>query len=359
MIKKPLFLLLLCFAYVHSINAQVNFDIQVNRLSDKVALLHGGLGNTNVLVIASESGMVIIDAPYSRDATMCYKKAAIDEFNRNDFIYLINSHADICHIYGNAAFEDIPIIGHEILKTEMLNSKTDTSNGLHISKWISNAKQTIENLEAAMKSFENTEDIPQGMINTKRHVEDLLSEYSNGMDIVAPTISFTESFNLDLGDISIQMDYYGYAHSKGHILIYIPEENILFSGGIFYKDLLPIISINETSPEDIYSEWLRLLKYYTGDETDLKYIIPSHGGTESIYKKEDLIKKRNYLQKLLSDMQRIKNENYTLNMAKKELYFEKAFSEFSNLTNSADIGTEWEIPDIHINNIERLYGFLK
>ena len=62
-------------------------------------------------------------------------------------------------------------------------------------------------------------------------------------------ITFKDEFSLDMGDVHVEMKYFGKAHSNSDIIIHIPELKILFTGDLFSKWGRP--SIYDDSENDV------------------------------------------------------------------------------------------------------------
>ncbi|GAJ00493.1 unnamed protein product, partial [marine sediment metagenome] len=121
-------LLLLCgiaFLWVPAVNAQ---DVVVRRVTDRVITLSmTNLGkHTNITVIETQKGLVVIETEFVPSVMETIKKAAEKELGRNDWAYVINSHGHLHHARGNAAFPDTPIIGYS--KTMMDRFKATLSS---------------------------------------------------------------------------------------------------------------------------------------------------------------------------------------------------------------------------------------
>ncbi len=91
-------------------------DIYVTRLSERILQLkvRGPLG-TNIVVVATEKGLVVIDAYTAPVIFEQVSKIVQKQFGRRDFVYVINSHDHVDHAGGGGFFKDIIMVGHESL----------------------------------------------------------------------------------------------------------------------------------------------------------------------------------------------------------------------------------------------------
>jgi len=334
---------------------QNNWGLQVERLSDRVAVIYGGLGNTNVLVIAAEEGLIMVDAPYSKGITDFYKAAAEKEFHRDDFIYLINSHADICHIGGNSAFQKEQIIAHKNTAIRINQATIDTTDLYNAHQRPANTKLALDYYNSVLDTITPGTSESERIAQNQQYVEFLYNEITAKTEnniMKLPDITFDDTMKLHFTDLTIDMVYYGYSHTNTHIMIYIPEERILFTGGILSKDLLPISEIDDSAPADLVPNWVATLSRFTSDTVDLRYSIPSHGGIEAMYNQELLGRYADYLGTLWQQVSQLKAQNLSLETIKARLNFENNFDEYHDLDNSVGVGTYWGIENIHEQNID-------
>ncbi len=96
-------------------------------------------------------------------------------------------------------------------------------------------------------------------------------EYGEARDIeiVLPTIGFEGQLDLDLGGVQCQLIEVDNDHSPGSLLVYLPEERVVFLGDAMYADIF--------SPKWNYTveRTARLLEVL--DRLDVDYYIWSHG----------------------------------------------------------------------------------
>ena len=102
-------LLLICGFWSLWIPATGAQDIAIRRVTDHVITLSmSNLGMyTNITVIETEKGLVVIETeitPYIMDKI---KKAAEKKLGRNDWAYVINTHGHLHHAGGNSAFQGV------------------------------------------------------------------------------------------------------------------------------------------------------------------------------------------------------------------------------------------------------------
>ena len=204
--------------------------------------------NNNLSFITSNEGVVVINA----GASSSLAKALHDEIKKitnKPVILVINENGQGHAMLGNSYWIDqgVPILAHE----------------------------------DAIKEFEdNGPQILNRMIGYNR-------DKADGTRLAMPTISFTDKYVINLGNLVIEALYLGSAHSPGDISVWIPSKKLVIAGDMaFHERLLPIFSHTNTK------EWIA-----TWDNEFEKlnpiYVIPGHGHPTNM----DQVRKytRNYL----------------------------------------------------------------
>jgi cyclase len=57
-----------------------------------------------------------------------------------------------------------------------------------------------------------------------------------GTVIVPPALTFRQDLRLDLGGVSVELDYPGPTHTAGSIIAQVREDDVLFSGDILFTN---------------------------------------------------------------------------------------------------------------------------
>lgn len=93
-----------------------------------------------------------------------------------------------------------------------------------------------------------------------------------GLDtsIAMPDISFSQRTTIQLGDIPIELIYFGPAHSAGDISVFLPEQDVIIAGDMaFHQRMLPVFPETETL------KWVETFDLFVA--TGAKHVIPGHG----------------------------------------------------------------------------------
>lgn len=90
--------------------------------------------------------------------------------------------------------------------------------------------------------------------------------------LIEPDITFERNVEINLGGLRVELLYFGKpAHTKGDTLVYLPEANILFTGGLAPTRFFPIMADADSSGRG----WIESLEAIKQLEIDI--VIPGHG----------------------------------------------------------------------------------
>ena len=162
---------------------------------------------------------------------------------------------------------------------------------------------------------------------------------------------------LYLGDIRMHLLYYGCTHGTADIVLSMPEENITVTAGIFYPNNVPIVGKeSENATTSIVENWFVVMHKILNEANENTQFFASHH--RAIMKKEQILQFVSYVEELWNKIRLAKAGGKTLDQVKTELLL-KEFPEVAKLPNEKFVGSQWEILDIHKQNIEHLWKVLE
>lgn len=91
----------------------------------------------------------------------------------------------------------------------------------------------------------------------------------SGNDLVLPTRTFVDRLNLRVGDRPVELMELGPAHTLGDTVVYLPDERVLFTGDLLFKDAHPLIW------QGPVSNWVRACHILL--DLDVETVVPGHG----------------------------------------------------------------------------------
>jgi glyoxylase-like metal-dependent hydrolase (beta-lactamase superfamily II) len=90
-----------------------------------------------------------------------------------------------------------------------------------------------------------------------------------GIELAPPTRTFTDELELTVGDKRVRLIEVGPAHTRGDVLVHVPDDKVVFTGDILFIGGHPIIW---AGPVD---NWIAACDHILAMEVDA--IVPGHG----------------------------------------------------------------------------------
>jgi tetratricopeptide (TPR) repeat protein len=163
-------------------------------------------------------------------------------------------------------FKEATVIGHDKIREELIkNVKED-----YYTRTFSDA---IKHWEDQLKeSKENSNQWKQYRIYLYEAPE-ILSTIADNFKAPVPDISFSDEMELDMGDVTFKMKYFGPAHTQSDILVYVPEEKLLFVGDLFnYPGDVNFHYFGKENSES----WIKALDKILVPENEIEYVVNAH-----------------------------------------------------------------------------------
>lgn len=176
-------------------------------------------------VVFGTSTAVVIDTLTCR-ADMDGVHALLEERGLPWFV--VNTHADWDHVWGNGAFAADTIIGHRLCRAAMLR---------------------------------------EGPRILSRKQAEEPGRFSDVI-ITAPTVTFTEFMEIDLGGLTLVIEYLP-GHSADECVVHLPELGLLLAGDAAEWPI-------PTAHSGPLGTWAEALRDWAARE-DVRTVVPSHG----------------------------------------------------------------------------------
>jgi len=222
---------------------------------------NGSWGWNNAGLIADSGEAVLIDTLYDLNLT----RQMLDQMHAatpdaENITYVVNTHANGDHTYGNQLIPDAEIVSTGSSALEM-----DELPPQMMAQLLVNA-DNMGPIGAYMKSFFGVFDF-------------------DGIQLVKPTMTFESETTIYAGKKEVILTDLGPAHTKSDVVAYVPENRVLFAGDLFFNDGTPVIWAGPTQ------NWINACN--TIMKMDIDYIIPGHG---PISDKAGILKMKDYLE---------------------------------------------------------------
>ena len=230
----------------------------------------GSWGWNNAGLISDGEATLLVDTLFDTRLTAQMLAAMRDAVPAAKSIgTVVNTHANGDHCWGNELVRDAEIIASRRGAAEMaelppaLMAKLDkiarlSLRGPGISRGIAKlaGKLGVELLES--------------VIEAAPFVVEVFGDFHfEGIELVLPTRTFDDELSLQVGDKRVELIEVGPAHTKGDVLVYVPEDKVLYTGDILFIGGHPIVW------EGPVSNWIAACERI--EAMDLEVIVPGHG----------------------------------------------------------------------------------
>lgn len=245
-----LFVVCCCLLLVQTGHAENGLVRVTDRVYAYVDAENPGAANSfgaNAGIIIGEKGIVVIDTLISAKEAQRFIRD-VGKISDKPVKYVVNTHYHLDHSFGNAEFAKLgaAIVAHAKCRDEM--------------------RDKAAGVLASAAGY------------------GLTPEEMAGTEIALPELTFTDRLRLDLGDLAVELIYIAPSHSQGSLLVYLPQEKLVFAGDILFTDFHPFMG------EGDIQGWQQNLDFLTTLDADK--IIPGHG---PISGKNDVADMRAYL----------------------------------------------------------------
>lgn len=201
---------------------------------DSGVFVETGYKGSNVGLILSERGALLIDAPM-RPNEGSHWQNTLRKLGVTRFYGIVNTDPHPEHFLGNAFFWPIRILGHELTVKQVSRYK---ASGL------------------------------EELINIYREEDPQLADDLAQLDIYEPEICIGDRLTLYLGDRRVQILHLN-GHTPASLGVYLPDERILFAGDNVVYNEYPVMSQANSAA------WLETLALIQA--MDVKVIVPGTG----------------------------------------------------------------------------------
>ena len=202
--------------------------VRFERVSSRVVVALGPVdgeraGSNSTIVIGDEATLVV-DTMVS-PALMTPVKAEAELLGGRPVAYVYNTHGDPDHLLGNGLFTQAQVIAHARV-AELLADKERRAT----------------------------------------YVRRLAAEGT--VPLRGPDVTFVDSYELDLGGLTLHAQYVGPSHSVADTVLWIPEERTYLAADTVFNGLFPVV-------RDDLANWFAALA--RGSELEPTVVIPGHG----------------------------------------------------------------------------------
>lgn len=203
----------------------------------------GGLGLSNAGLVGRAGDALLIDTLFD----LAHTRRMLDAIARRvpgDIGRVVNTHHNGDHCWGNQLLPGAEIIGHRRC-AELMRSLPP---------------------EALQRLKEAPDTVPAA-----RALREGLERFDfRGIEITPPTTFVPdEGMRLEVAGIPLELLYVGPAHTAGDVIVHLPEQGVVFTGDILFRNCAPI------GWEGTFTRWIEALEKIAA--LGAPTIVPGHG----------------------------------------------------------------------------------
>ncbi len=299
---------------------------------------------SNHVVIDTAKGLVLVDPGHSPTVARLLRAATKAELGRDRFAYVVDHHDHWGHSWGNCAFPEALVVGHEQAARFMRLGAGQVAGRLTFMRRLAGkARARLAGLDPG------SEEAAAAGVEVA-HLDRIVAGLSEpGFSVRPPDLTFSDRLTLDLGNVTLRMLYLGHGHSASDIVVFIPEDRVLLLGCFFFiRDGLPHVG---SAPRLDVDRWLEVLGAVLDGPDPVEHVVI---GQHEIWPRERLAGMRDYLAWLWPAVQRAEAEDLHL---KDTIHSLPAGERLAFLRQSA--GDDEALGEYHQEVVRALWGQLK
>lgn len=234
-----------------------------------------GMGG-NAGFIDIEDYLIIIDTTGNVDAAKDLKKAAI-QFTEKEPNFIVITHNHMDHLMGSSLFGKAT----QIMTSDRTLKNIQTEGRKRIEEFM---KMDLTEMEESLKTETDEakkKDIENDLIFLK-------TVRSPNFSLREPNLTFKEGCVIYGKGESVHLRTFKKAHTDGDVIVYVPEEKVLFAGDLLFARVDPWLGSG--NPEG----WISVNEEIM--TMDFKVVVPGHGELAS---KEQFSLENKYIKEIL------------------------------------------------------------
>jgi cyclase len=208
-------------------------DLTFRDIVPGVIVASGGICNRGI--VSRNGHVLVIDSGINAGEATPFRIAA-QEYQKGGSLSLFNTHPHGDHVYGNQVFADSVIIAHEGVRNELVTNGEQT-----LAVWKQNPR---------------------------------MGAFISDVKLTLPTVTFRDQLTVFVGDIEVQLLYFGIAHSPSDSVAWLPQLRTLFTGDLLFNAIVPVMPPGGNS-----ANWIPALERL--EQLGAEHVIPGHGPVQT------------------------------------------------------------------------------
>lgn len=333
--------------FLSTVRAQ---EFKVTNISDRIVTIEDTVDGGRQLVVKSEKGLVVFDTYWSEITSGKYKNAVVKALNRDDFAYVINTVDRLDMFGGNAAYKGIPIVGQRNIleKYEGREEEVNAEIRQLIDMWRWKEGVSKERLDTLEKGSAAAIDEEKWMISCRQRAEEL----ERGFSLVLPTITYDDRMTLDLGDITMELIWFGKAGNyNGLTVVKIPEEKTaVVSNFILHSAHFAPYPYSDYAELDV-PRWISGLEELLEGKNAVDKVICDHN---QVWTRERALPYLDYIRTLWNRVTELEADGKELAEVQNQLSLDNEFAFVKETRIYEDNGDDWLRPQ-HYSHVRLFY----
>ena len=206
----------------------------------------GGWGWSNAGLVVDGDQSLLVDTLFDLKLTraMLYGMRDAEPAATRTIDKLVNTHANPDHCNGNELVAEAEIIASRAAAEEM--AAHSPAQHAALMRQAPDMGETGQFLLEAFSAFD-----------------------FEGIKQTLPTVTFEGEFRTRVGDKAIVLKQFGPCHTSGDILVYVPDDRLIFTGDILFIESHPILWAGPVA------NWIAACDHIL--ELSLDMVVPGHG----------------------------------------------------------------------------------
>ncbi len=280
---------------------------------------NGSWGESNLGLIDCNGKSVLIDTCWDLQHTREVLQTAQSILVKSPVQFVINTHSDGDHCWGNQLFKDKEIIATHACIRQMHHVNPHPIRAL---KYFSKALRHIPFMR---------------MDRFGHYIKSMFAPYDfTGITLVVPNHGFSGVHEFSVNGVEIVVMEVGPGHTEGDAIVFIPSQQLAYAGDLLFAGVTPVMWSGPVENIVRGLEKLRSLR--------AKTIVPGHGFLATDQMVQSMI---NYWHFIHEKLHQRFQQGMTPLEAAKSVLFSTAFQE----TEFA----KWDSPERMVSNAHTLY----
>jgi glyoxylase-like metal-dependent hydrolase (beta-lactamase superfamily II) len=284
---------------------------------------NGSWGESNAGLVVGEGESLLVDTLWDVDITSEMLEAMRPITRDTPIKYLVNTHADGDHIWGNELMGDA-----EIIMTEACDEEAREMKPAAMMLLVESGKALGKLGNRNLKKIGN-------------YFYSMGYPYNfKGIELKAADRTFEKEMALQVGGREVRLIDVGPSHTLGDLVVYVPDAGTLFCGDLIFNGSTPVLW---AGPVD---NWIAALEMIL--DMDVDVVVPGHGpvGDKSV-----VLKLKEYWEYLRREVGKRFNDG----MSARDAAYDIALSEDF----AAREWSRWDNPERVMTNTHIIYKHLR